>query len=156
MTHKTKIKYSLNKIKEMFNHVRLANKISEDEYDLFCDAIRRLPPKIVKDVKDNVCFVLLSASRIEGGPACFIIVDHDLIIKKGIIILSALCFNLEPRESLYSLKICGNEFYMDLYHEIAHHVKGHRDTTDPELEKRNEDEANKLANKWFKDAFLKT
>ena len=71
-------------IKKMFKEVQSINRITNEEYEMFCEGISHLPHEIINKIKEEVYFVIISSHKKYGGPACFVN-KEDLKDKKGII-----------------------------------------------------------------------
>jgi len=158
MTDKNKKRYyPVDKIKKMFKTIRKENKITDEEYELLCQAISCLPRKIVNKVKKDIFFVILSSSKEYGSPACWVNIE-DLKDKKGIIFLAPSLFKHELRKNFFEAKITENDIfkrqyqYKEILHEVTHFMKDHKGISDLKKYKKQEDEAEKQAEKWLLDA----
>ena len=158
MEKETKGKYSKEEVKEKFQQARSVNRISDTEYDLFCEALCELSKEIVDSVEDNVYFAFLSADpEIKRGAACFI--NRDDTDRKHIICLSPLYFVLCPSERNYEflerfgIDKQGHESRSFLFHEVAHYWLDHKDVLDQKERSRLDEEANKQVKKWLAGDF---
>lgn len=144
---KNESRYSLEEIKRKFQHYRDDGdfKISDREYDIFCDVMRCLPKEDVDKVLNEVYFVVLSNEVCDGQPACYLLLESkgNFENKKAVIFLSPLVFDHQRGPILH--------WYNDILHEVAHYILGHIDFENEEDEKRIDDEANQQAEKWYLD-----
>ena len=138
-------KYNKEEIKRIFSGYRIHGdiNISDEEYDLFCNAISNLPDDIADKIIKEVCFIILGTRKEDGKKtsACYLnLKSKDLENKKGIIFLSPIVFDSND-DILNPL--------FPILHEIAHHIEGHINIMSPEERKAAEDKADDLAFSWL-------
>jgi len=141
--------YTLEKIKVMFKHVKKNNRITDAEFKIFCEGIRRLPSEDVDKVYKDVYFVLLTSHK-KPAIACWVH-KKELGDKKGIIFFTPSFFKYDAVEAIISSKIrkkkiIRNEQQFKILHEVAHYHFGHGETP---YHKNQELEAESLAELWF-------
>jgi len=140
-------RYSYEKIEEIFLNYRENDgneewDITDSEYKIICEVLQYVPKKEIDQIIKDVYFVVLSMSKkgkIQTG--CYLSLDSkDIKNKKGIIFFSPQIFMIKS-DILFPTK--------QVLHEIAHHIKGHKDPRDSVERKKFEDEADELAIKWL-------
>jgi hypothetical protein len=148
-------RYPLEKIKEIFRSVLTDNRMTDEEFSIFCEGIKMLPLEITEQVKKEVYFVILSSNKKDGGPACWLNL-RDLKDKKGVIFFAPCFFDLEARQYFIKNKNLTEEksYFLlkqkkEILHEVAHYCLRHNGCTDPETYERYQREADDLAYKWL-------
>ena len=147
MNKKKYERYSLKQIKAMFSIHRKNDgnevwSITENEFRILCEAIQKVPKKYVDQILDEVYIVVLSLRKKRKiHPGCHLLLNSkDLETKKGVIFYSPQIFSSKSEELFPTFPIL---------HEIAHHIKGHKDPKNSKERKKFEDEANELVIDWL-------
>jgi len=143
--------YCVEEIKNKFKSYRdLENSdITDEEYEMFCDAIQILPMKIVDKINVEIEFALLSAHSNKGNPACYINIKGLDERKKGIIFITPHVFGAPYSvENCKEKKIIGTDRQKKILHEIAHHYLGHIRYNNAQDKEEKENDADELVKRW--------
>lgn len=142
-----KKKYKKEKIKKMLRIYRDKGEmiLTDDEYDFFCTAISLLDKEIVDKIYKEVHFISFSpllaeeksrVARYTNLTSC------DLKNKKAIIHFFSEFFVYDALE---------HERYHTIFHQIAHHILGHKDFDNQKEREEADRNADELASKWLEE-----
>jgi hypothetical protein len=141
-------RYSLDEVKQIFREYREIknSRLTNDEFDMFCRALRYLPKEIVDRLNRDVEFILLSAhDRNASEQACIIWLNDVAKDKKALIILTPIIFEFLGRPK------GENDSLSAILHEVAHFYLKTQPYNDAEDFEFKEKEADKLVQKWIED-----
>ncbi len=144
--------YSLKEIKTKFRKYRelKVSNITDDEYDIFCDAIQVLPGEIVDRVLTEIQFVPLSADPTKGNPACYVNLREGIDKgKEAIIVLTPFIF-APFSDKNGNIKGPDNIERPYILHEIAHDILGHYVYKDQRDYEEKDRAAQEKVIKWIK------
>ena len=145
--------YSFDEIKEKFRiYMDLKeSSITEEEYEeYFCDELMVLPKEIVDRIFNDIQFVLLSAERGKGNPACYVNLKRGLDSNKsGIIVLTPHFFGHPYIDKNGNQKQVNKWDQQWLLHEVAHHVLDHDEYKNKEDKDEKEKAADAQVREWL-------